>query len=71
MYVCLCRGVTETDVCKALEEGHRTLNALQDTLGVATCCGCCLEHVVHLLHHAQQSPVSCSVQPDLSCAAVS
>jgi bacterioferritin-associated ferredoxin len=38
---------------------------------VATCCGCCLEHVAHMLHHAHQSPVACSAQPELSCAVVS
>jgi bacterioferritin-associated ferredoxin len=54
-----------------LDEGHRTLDALQDALGVGTCCGCCLDHVVRMVHHAQQSPVACSVQPELSWVAVS
>jgi bacterioferritin-associated ferredoxin len=30
------------------------LAALQDVLGVATCCGCCRKHVMGMLHHVQQ-----------------
>lgn len=54
MYICICRGITEKELFKAMEDGHRSLAALQDVLGVATCCGCCRKHVMGMLHHVQQ-----------------
>jgi len=41
MYVCVCNAVTDSDIREAYAEGARTFDALQDQLGVSTCCGCC------------------------------
>jgi len=41
MYVCICNAVTDGDIREAYAEGACTLEALQDELGVATCCGRC------------------------------
>lgn len=48
MYVCICNAVTDGDIREAYAAGARTLSALQNELGVATCCGCC-------------APVACKV----------
>lgn len=51
MYVCLCRGITEADIHSAMESGSKTLEELQDILGVATCCGCCRRHAEGMLQY--------------------
>lgn len=56
MYVCLCRGITETEIRSAMENGSRTLEALQDGLGVATCCGCCRSYAEDMLRSFRSSP---------------
>lgn len=45
MYVCLCKAVTDRQLDEAIERGHDSVEALQDTLGVATGCGCCRSFV--------------------------
>lgn len=41
MYVCICNAVTDQEIRAAYAEGAHTFAAIQDELGVATCCGCC------------------------------
>lgn len=60
MYVCLCRAVTDRDVEQAMGCGHTTLPALQATLGVATGCGRCRNHVHQMLQKTHESSFSVS-----------
>lgn len=41
MYVCICRGITDRQIRRAVEEGARTLREVQKTLPLAHCCGRC------------------------------
>jgi bacterioferritin-associated ferredoxin len=41
MYVCLCKAVTEQQICTAIDEGAVSLQDLQKQLSVATQCGAC------------------------------
>jgi len=41
MYVCLCRGITDTQIRSAVEGGASSLREVRDTLGVADQCGKC------------------------------
>ncbi|WP_374693369.1 bacterioferritin-associated ferredoxin [Acidithiobacillus sp. AMEEHan] len=41
MYVCICHGVTESELREAIRDGAHTLRALRERLGVATNCGRC------------------------------
>lgn len=43
MYVCLCNGVTDHHIAKAVAEGASSLCDLKARLGVAACCGRCAE----------------------------
>ena len=43
MYVCVCNAVTDREIRGAVRLGARSLGDLQDTLGVATCCGRCTD----------------------------
>ncbi len=41
MYICICNGVTDSDIREAAALGARSLDAIQEQLGVASCCGSC------------------------------
>lgn len=49
MYVCVCNAVTDNEIREAYADGAHTMDALQDELGVATCCGCCEPTVREIL----------------------
>ena len=44
MIVCICQRVSDRDIERAVRSGCRSFEALQDQLGVATCCGACAEY---------------------------
>ncbi|WP_075186056.1 bacterioferritin-associated ferredoxin [Teredinibacter haidensis] len=48
MYVCLCKGIKDSDIRDAVSNGADSLAAVQDQLGVATQCGkcTCLAHEI-------------------------
>ncbi len=41
MYVCLCKGITDTQIRAAVEDGASSLREVRTTLGVASQCGKC------------------------------
>lgn len=42
MYVCLCAGVTDSKINRAIDDGCSTLKQLQQATGAMTgCCKCC------------------------------
>jgi len=41
MYVCLCKGITDTQIRAAVQEGASSLREVNRTLGVASQCGKC------------------------------
>ena len=41
MYVCLCKGITDRAIAKAVAAGACSFNEVQDALGVSTQCGSC------------------------------
>ena len=41
MYVCICRGVTDRQIRRAVDEGAQTLREVQSKLPLADCCGRC------------------------------
>lgn len=43
MYVCLCHGISDSDIRRAAREGARTLDELSAVTGCATACGACGE----------------------------
>ncbi len=59
MYVCICHDIKDSQIKNAISQGVDTLQKLQDTLAVATCCGCCQPMVQDLLdeHHAKVSVI--------------
>ena len=41
MYVCLCKGITDTQIRTAVEHGASSLREVNSALGVASQCGKC------------------------------
>ncbi|MDO4694351.1 MAG: (2Fe-2S)-binding protein [Eikenella sp.] len=43
MFVCVCNAITDRQIQETVAAGATSLNDLQNSLGVATCCGCCAD----------------------------
>lgn len=41
MYVCLCKGITDTQIRAAVQDGASSMQELRNTLGIASQCGKC------------------------------
>jgi bacterioferritin-associated ferredoxin len=41
MYVCICKGITDTQIRAAVEDGASSIREIRSSLGVATQCGKC------------------------------
>jgi bacterioferritin-associated ferredoxin len=41
MYVCLCKGITDTQIRAAIEDGASSFKEVRNSLGVASQCGKC------------------------------
>ncbi len=41
MYVCLCKGITDTQIRAAVQDGATSMREVRNTLGVASQCGKC------------------------------
>ena len=57
MFVCICNGVTDSQIREALADGATSLEDLHDELGVASQCGSCSEHALSLIHEMQPAMV--------------
>ena len=50
MFVCNCPGISESTVRQAITEANSpSLDSLRQSLGVASCCGCCTDDVLAML----------------------
>jgi bacterioferritin-associated ferredoxin len=54
MYVCLCYGVSDSDIRRAAGEGAKSLADLSARTGCATNCGCCAELAEAVLTEARR-----------------
>ena len=53
MYVCICHGITERQILRAVEQGARSLSDVQMKLPVAGCCGRCEDSARELIRDGQ------------------
>jgi bacterioferritin-associated ferredoxin len=49
VYICLCHGITDTQIRSCVADGARTLCDLSGELGVATQCGNCANSACEVL----------------------
>jgi bacterioferritin-associated ferredoxin len=67
MYVCVCKGVTDTQIKQAINNGLCTRRQLFNSFGVGGDCGKCKKYVKELLDRNQQSIMqAASNQPILN-----
>jgi bacterioferritin-associated ferredoxin len=59
MYVCLCRGITDSQIKQAISEGKAScMRSLSNTLGIAADCGRCGKYARDLLKQSLSTKVS-------------
>lgn len=49
MYVCICNGITDKQICCAVKSGCKTMSDLRKCLNVATQCGKCASEAKEIL----------------------
>ena len=49
MYVCLCRGVTERDILRAIDAGACSASEVMRCTRAGTCCGTCVPTVAAMV----------------------
>ena len=57
MYVCLCHGVTDSDIRRAGEAGCASVSELTMRTGLGSGCGSCGEMAAEILSEARASQV--------------
>jgi bacterioferritin-associated ferredoxin len=55
MYVCVCHGITDRQIRRAVEQGARTLGEVQMNLPVGACCGRCQDCAREVIRDCQRS----------------
>lgn len=55
MIVCVCNAVSDREIKSAVTLGISSLTELKESLGVATCCGCCESCAREVLDEAVQT----------------
>jgi bacterioferritin-associated ferredoxin len=57
MYVCVCNGVTDRDIQRAVAEGCTDLDELAARTGCGSTCGCCREYALEAMQQAQGAAI--------------
>lgn len=55
MYICICKAVTESQICEAIRSGACTRKEITECLKVGTACGKCNREIRDLLRTAQST----------------
>jgi bacterioferritin-associated ferredoxin len=53
MYVCICHGITDRQIRRAVDEGARSLTEVQMELPVGGCCGRCVDTAREIIRDHQ------------------
>jgi bacterioferritin-associated ferredoxin len=56
MYVCLCHGVTDSQIREAVCQGAGSMRKLREELGVASNCGRCAQYAKQVLNDTLSLP---------------
>lgn len=55
MYICICKGVTDSAIRDAVHQGADRMRDLKTNLGVTAQCGMCACHAKEVLDEARMS----------------
>jgi bacterioferritin-associated ferredoxin len=50
MYICVCKAVSEADLCTIIEQTGPNLEKVQHSCGAGTDCGSCESRVLQYIH---------------------
>jgi len=53
MLVCICHGVKDQDIERAIQNGVHSVRQLSDKLRLGTSCGCCVDYAEEYLKGRQ------------------
>lgn len=53
MYICICKGITDSQIVQEIDKGASTMRELCQRLGVATQCGKCGQQAKQILQKSQ------------------
>jgi bacterioferritin-associated ferredoxin len=62
MYVCICKGITDKDIEKAVITHSNTKEVLR-SLGVGSDCGQCVIEAIDLIRQNRNSPAMAKTDP--------
>ena len=66
MYVCLCNGITDSQIREAADSGCDNLRDLRRELGVGSQCAKCVRHARQVLRETRSAvPATSSLSADL------
>lgn len=68
MYICVCHGVTDTQIRETAKAGCRSVSELTMRTGAGSCCGSCIEMASQLIDEVH-APKAAITLPVLSNAA--
>jgi bacterioferritin-associated ferredoxin len=73
MYVCLCKGITDSQIRDAIADGKTNYRELRMALGLSTQCGRCAVHAREIFREETQGVHDSSLyyslgKPDLAAA---
>ena len=57
MYVCLCKGITDSQIRAAVDQGADSITELQKKIGVALSCWSCIEMTESILKQESKERV--------------
>ena len=55
MYVCICKGITDTQIRSAVEHGASSVRDIRNSLGVASQCGRCGDLASEIVRQSLQT----------------
>jgi len=68
MYICICKGVTDSAIREAVFNGADRMRDLKKCLGVTEQCGICACHTKEVLDQARiQKTQTQAPEPDTTC----
>lgn len=69
MYICVCKGITDTHIKQAVDEGATSMSKLRKQLDLGTCCGSCVSDAKALVKSYQLSEQTREKLAGLACVA--
>ncbi len=60
MYVCLCKGITDSQIRDAVDNGAESVRAVRDCLGASSQCGRCVSQVREIVKSTLEDTATAS-----------